>query len=160
MPIPLVRKDGSWSFDTAAGKDEVLNRRIGKDEITAIGVCRTYVAAQREYASEDRDGSGVFKFAQKIRSTPGTRDGLYWRAAPDEDQSPFGPLVAEARAEGYDKEDGRGRAAALPRVPVQDPHGAGRGRPRRGLQLRHQRQHGRGIRPCRVSRALGGVGRS
>jgi len=108
MPIPLVLKGGSWSFDTAAGKVEVLNRRIGKDEITAIGVCRTYVAAQREYASEDRDGSGVFKFAQKIRSTPGTRDGLYWHAAPDDDQSPLGPLVAEARAEGYTRKTAEG----------------------------------------------------
>ncbi len=108
MPIPLVRKDASWSFDTAAGKVEILNRRIGKDEVTAIGVCRTYVAAQREYASEDRDGSGVFKFAQNIRSTQGTRDGLYWRAAPDDDQSPFGPLVAEARAEGYTRKTAEG----------------------------------------------------
>jgi hypothetical protein len=101
MPIPLVRRDGSWSFDTAAGRDEVLSRRIGKDEITAIGVCRTYVAAQREYASEDRDGSGVPKYAQKLRSDPGAKDGLYWHASPGEEQSPFGPLVAEARSEGY-----------------------------------------------------------
>lgn len=101
MPIPLVRRDGSWFFDPAAGKDEIINRRIGKDEITAIRVCLAYVAAQREYASEDRDGSGVFKYAQKIRSTPGKRDGLYWHASPDDDQSPLGPLVAEARAEGY-----------------------------------------------------------
>ncbi len=101
MPIPLVRTNGSWFFDTAAGKEEVLSRRIGKDEITAIGVCRAYVVAQREYAVGDRDGSGVFKYARKLRSTPGEKDGLYWRTAPDEEESPFGPLVAEARAEGY-----------------------------------------------------------
>jgi hypothetical protein len=101
MPIPLVHRDGSWFFDSAAGKDEVLSRRIGKDEVTAIGVCQTYVVAQREYASEDRDGSGVVKYAQKLRSSPGAKDGLYWHASPDEDQSPLGPLVAEARAEGY-----------------------------------------------------------
>jgi hypothetical protein len=101
MPIPLVRKDGTWSFDTLAGKDEIISRRIGEDEITAIGVCRTYVQAQREYASEDRDGSGVLKFAQRIKSTPGAKDGLYWHAEPDGEQSPLGPLVAEARAEGY-----------------------------------------------------------
>ena len=101
MPIPVVRKDGKWFFDTAAGKDEIINRRVGKDEITAIGVCRTYVLAQREYASEDRDASGVFKYAQRIRSSPGSRDGLYWHAAPDEEQSPFGPLMVEARAQGY-----------------------------------------------------------
>ena len=109
MPIPLVRKDGEWFFDTAAGKDEIVNRRIGRDELTAIGVCRTYVVAQREYASEDRDGSGVLKYAQRIRSTPGTRDGLYWHAAPDDDQSPFGPLMAEARAEGYTRKTAEGQ---------------------------------------------------
>jgi Protein of unknown function (DUF2950) len=108
MPIPLVRRDGTWSFDAAAGKDEILSRRIGEDEFTAIGVCRTYVTAQREYASEDRDGSGMFKYAQKLRSTPGARDGLYWHAAPGEDPSPFGPLVAEARAEGYGRKTSEG----------------------------------------------------
>jgi Protein of unknown function (DUF2950) len=101
FPIPLVKKGGAWFFDTAAGRDEIVNRRIGEDELTAIGVCRTYLEAQREYAGEDRAGDGVFKFAQKIRSTPGQKDGLYWPAAPDEDQSPLGPLVAEVHAEGY-----------------------------------------------------------
>jgi hypothetical protein len=101
MPIPLVRKDGVWFFDTAAGKEEILNRRIGEDELNAIGVCRTYVLAQREYASEDRDGSGTFKYAQRIKSTPGARDGLYWPDPSGDDESPLGPLVAEAHAEGY-----------------------------------------------------------
>jgi hypothetical protein len=101
FPIPLVKKDGSWFFDTAAGKDEIVNRRIGEDELVAIGVCRTYLAAQREYASEDRVGDGVLRFAQKLRSTPGQKDGLYWQAAPDEDASPFGPFIAEVHAEGY-----------------------------------------------------------
>jgi hypothetical protein len=109
MPIPLVQREGAWFFDTAQGKDEIINRRVGRDEMTAIGVCRTYVVAQREYASEDRDGSGVFKYAQKIRSTPGTRDGLYWHASPDDDQSPFGPLMAEARAEGYTRKTAEGQ---------------------------------------------------
>jgi len=108
MPIPLVRKDGAWYFDTVAGKDEIINRRVGEDELTAIGVCRTYVQAQREYASEDRDGSGVLKYAMSIRSTPGTRDGLYWHAAEGEEQSPLGPLVAEARAEGYGRKTEEG----------------------------------------------------
>jgi hypothetical protein len=110
MPIPIVRKDGTWFFDTLAGKEEVLNRRIGEDEATAIGVCRTYVQAQREYASEDRDGSGVLKFAQRIKSTAGAKDGLYWPAAPGEAQSPLGPLVAEARAEGYGGKTAEGQA--------------------------------------------------
>jgi hypothetical protein len=101
LPIPLVRKDGTWFFDTAAGKDEIINRRVGEDELMAIGVCRTYVLAQREYAAEDRDGSGVLKYAQHVKSTKGTKDGLYWPAPPNEDQSPLGPLVAEVRAQGY-----------------------------------------------------------
>jgi hypothetical protein len=108
MPIPLVRKGGAWAFDTAAGKEEVLSRRIGKDELTAINVCRTYVVAQREYAGEDHDGSGVLKFAQKIRSTKGAKDGLYWHAEPGEEQSPLGPLVAEARSEGYGRKTAEG----------------------------------------------------
>jgi hypothetical protein len=101
FPIPLVKKDGAWFFDTAAGKQEIVNRRIGEDELIAIGVCRTYLAAQREYASEDRASDGVLKFAQKLRSTPGQKDGLYWPAAPDEDPSPLGPFIAEVHAEGY-----------------------------------------------------------
>jgi len=101
FPIPLVKKPGGWSFDTAAGKEEILNRRIGEDELNAIGVCRTYLAAQREYAGVDRNDDGVFEFAQKLRSTPGRKDGLYWKAAPDEEPSPFGPLIAEVRAAGY-----------------------------------------------------------
>ncbi|HUJ43860.1 MAG TPA: DUF2950 domain-containing protein [Opitutaceae bacterium] len=101
FPIPLVKKNGAWIFDTAAGREEIINRRVGEDELIAIGVCRTYLAAQREYASEDRAGDGVLKFAQKLRSSPGQKDGLYWPAAPDEEQSPFGPLIAEIRTEGY-----------------------------------------------------------
>ncbi|HXA14115.1 MAG TPA: DUF2950 domain-containing protein [Opitutaceae bacterium] len=108
FPIPLVKKDGQWFFDTAAGKDEVINRRIGGDEITAIGVCHAYVAAQREYASEDRAGDGVLKYAQKMMSTSGKKDGLYWEPAKDEALSPFGPLVAEAREEGYGKNHQKG----------------------------------------------------
>jgi hypothetical protein len=103
FPIPLVQQDGQWHFDTAAGADEILNRRIGQDELTAIGVCHAYVSAQREYASEDRDGSGVLKYAQRLMSNPGKRDGLYWDPAPGEDLSPLGPLVAQARTEGYDE---------------------------------------------------------
>lgn len=101
MPIPLVRRDSVWYFDTAAGKEEVINRRVGEDETNAIGVCRSYVLAQREYASEDRDGSGLLKYAQKLKSSEGARDGLYWKVEDGEDPSPFGPLVAQARAEGY-----------------------------------------------------------
>ena len=101
FPIPLVKRDGQWFFDTAAGKEEVLRRRIGMDELGVIDVCRAYVEAQREYASQDRVGDGVLAYAQHLRSTPGTHDGLFWPAKAGEDLSPLGPLVAQARGEGY-----------------------------------------------------------
>jgi hypothetical protein len=99
--IPLSRKDGKWFFDTEAGKEELLNRRIGENELGAIRVCRGYVVAQYEYFSADRDGDDVIEFAQKLLSTPGKQDGLFWETKPDEPPSPLGPAVAEARAEGY-----------------------------------------------------------
>ena len=108
MPIPLVKADGQWHFDTAAGKEEIINRHIGKDELHAIGVCRAYVAAQRQYASANPDTGGGAKYAQKFKSTPGKKDGLYWPAAENQPASPFGPLVAEAHAEGYGKKNGEG----------------------------------------------------
>jgi hypothetical protein len=101
MPIPLVKADGQWHFDTAAGKEEIINRHIGKDELHAIGVCRAYVTAQRQYASANPATGGAVNYAQKFKSTPGKKDGLYWPAAENETASPFGPLVAEAHAAGY-----------------------------------------------------------
>ena len=103
FPIPIVRKDGQWFFDTEAGKEEILNRRIGENELTAILVCRTYIKAQREYTLKDWDGDGIFAYAQKLRSAPGKRNGLFWRAAPGEAVSPLGELVARAKMEGYKK---------------------------------------------------------
>src|SRR5208337_2670583 len=78
FPIPLVKQAGQWFFDVEAGREEILNRRIGADELGAIHVCRAYVQAQREYASVDRNGDGVLQYAQHLRSSPGTHDGLYW----------------------------------------------------------------------------------
>ena len=101
MPIPLVKADGQWHFDTAAGKEEIINRHIGKDELCAIGVCRAYVTAQRQYASAVPATDRVVTYAQKFKSAPGKKDGLYWPVAHNEQASPFGPLVAEAHAEGY-----------------------------------------------------------
>ena len=102
FPIPLVKQDSKWFFDTAAGAEEILNRRIGMDEIGAINVCNAYVDAQREYASQDRMGDGVLAYAQFLRSTPDTHDGLFWPTnQPGEELSPLGPLVAQARVEGY-----------------------------------------------------------
>jgi hypothetical protein len=101
MPIPLVKADGQWHFDTAAGKEEIINRHIGKDELHAIGICRAYVTAQRQYASLNPNADGGTNYARKFKSTPGKKDGLYWQSAENEPASPFGPLVAEAHAEGY-----------------------------------------------------------
>jgi len=101
FPIPLVQQNGQWHFDTAAGREEILRRRIGMDELGAMDVCRAYVEAQREYASHDQMGDGVLAYAQFLRSTPGTHDGLFWPAKPGEALSPLGPLVAQARVEGY-----------------------------------------------------------
>lgn len=101
FPIPLVPAGIVWRFDTRAGKEEILNRRIGRNELNAIQVCLAYVDAQREYYSEDRQGDGLREFAQRFASTPGKRNGLYWETKPGEPPSPIGPFVAKARAEGY-----------------------------------------------------------
>ena len=101
FPVPLVQQHGQWYFDTAAGREEILRRRIGMDELGAINVCRAYVEAQREYAGQDRMGDGVLVYAQYLRSAPGTQDGLFWPAKSGEELSPLGPLVAQARVEGY-----------------------------------------------------------
>ncbi len=101
FPIPLVRKDGTWRFDTAAGREEILYRRIGRNELSAIQACLAYVDAQQEYAEKDRAGGGTAAYAQRIVSRPGKKDGLYWPAKAGEDESPLGELVARATAEGY-----------------------------------------------------------
>jgi hypothetical protein len=101
FPIPLVKKAGKWHFDSAAGASEILYRRIGANELDAISACRGYVNAQEEYASTTHDGFGIPQYAQKIISTQGKQDGLYWVNA---DGSPAGPLGEEAAkglAEGY-----------------------------------------------------------
>jgi hypothetical protein len=101
FPIPLVRRDGQWSFDTEAGREEILNRRIGMNELGTIRVCHNYVEAQREYAAQSHDGDEVLQYAQHLRSTPGKHDGLYWHADEGDEVSPFGPLIAAAHGEGY-----------------------------------------------------------
>ena len=96
MPIPLVRQGSAWRFATEQGADELLNRRIGANERSAIDVLHAYLNAQRDYASIDRDGDGVRQYAQRIVSTAGKHNGLYWPAdaAKGEEESPFGPLIA------------------------------------------------------------------
>lgn len=101
FPIPLVRKDGMWRFDTAAGRLEILYRRIGRNELDAMQACLAYVDAQNEYAEKDRTGAGTGIYAQRIVSRPGQKDGLYWPASQGDDESPLGELIADATAEGY-----------------------------------------------------------
>ena len=101
MPIPLVKADGQWHFDTEAGKEEIINRHIGKDELHAIGVCRAYVIAQRQYASMNPEATSGTTYARHLKSAPGKKDGLYWVATDNGPASPFGPLVAGAQAEDY-----------------------------------------------------------
>lgn len=108
-PIPLVKKGGAWIFDVKAGKEEILNRRIGRNELDVIEILRAYTDAQREYATTDWDGNGTTEFAHKIRSSPGKKDGLYWDAKDGEKLSPLGPLAAKAASEGYKK--GKGQQA-------------------------------------------------
>jgi hypothetical protein len=101
FPVPLVKKNGKWFFDSKQGHDEILFRRIGANELDAIQICRGFVEAQREYASKVRDDSGTHQYAQKIISTPGKRDGLVWR---NEDGTLGGPIsenIAKAIEEGY-----------------------------------------------------------
>lgn len=101
FPVPVVQREGRWFFDAGAGKEEVLRRRIGKNELSTLEVMRAYVNAQREYASRDRDGDDVLEYAQKFTSSPGLTDGLYWPPELNGEISPLGPLAAQAQAEGY-----------------------------------------------------------
>jgi len=103
FPIPIIKDGDKWRFDTAAGLQEILVRRIGSNELSAIMTARAYAIAQWEYFAQGglHTNDGLAQFAQKFISTPGMHDGLYWETAPDEEPSPLGPLVAAARAEGY-----------------------------------------------------------
>jgi hypothetical protein len=101
FPIPLVKESGQFVFDTAAGKEEIMNRRIGGDELDAIQVMLAIVDAQREYAMQDHNGDGLLEYAQKFMSEPGKKNGLYWESKPGEEPSPLGLLVAKAKGEGY-----------------------------------------------------------
>jgi len=102
FPVPLAEVRRGWQFDTDAGKEEVLSRRIGRNELRAIGVCRKSVTIQKEYASRPRDGKRAGLYAQTLASSPGRQDGLFWRAGGKELQSPLGDLAAQAVVEGYD----------------------------------------------------------
>jgi hypothetical protein len=100
FPIPITQKAGRWFFDTDAGREELANRRIGRNELATLQSVRAYVAAQREYAGKDQNGDQVLEYAQKLKSAPGHKDGLYWDPELDGTISPLGPFAANAQAEG------------------------------------------------------------
>ena len=109
FPVPLVKGAGGWSFDAAAGREEVLNRRIGRNELAVIRVLPTYVAAQRAYAATGHDGKPAGLYARRFGSDPGRQNGLYWPAGRGERRSPLGDLVAQAAEEGTGGAAARGR---------------------------------------------------
>jgi hypothetical protein len=102
FPIPLVKDSTSWRFDTAEGKEEILNRNIGRNELDVIQVCLAYVDAQREYYLRNAQGGVLLQYASRFMSTPGKHDGLYWETTADEPPSPLGLFLVRARAEGYE----------------------------------------------------------
>lgn len=101
VPIPLVSVSGRWRFDTASGRKEILYRRIGRNELGAIAACRGFIDAQKDYAAVGHDGLPAGLYAQKLTSSPGKEDGLYWETPEGEPASPAGPLLAKASADGY-----------------------------------------------------------
>jgi hypothetical protein len=101
FPIPIVKQNETWFFDTKAGKEEILDRRVGRNECKTIQVLLAVVDAEREYAIKDHDGDGLLEYAQKFRSDAGTKNGLFWKAAEGEQESPLGPLAAVAQEENY-----------------------------------------------------------
>ena len=107
LPIPLVKRKGKWSFDTKVGREEILNRRIGANELNAIAICRGFVEAQHEYAMEKHDGSKVNQYAQRVLSTPGKHDGLAWQNPDGTWGGPVGEEIAKALEEGYSAQAGK-----------------------------------------------------
>lgn len=101
LPIPLVKRNGKWYFDTAFGKEEILARRIGRNELDAIKVCEAVVQAQKQYSSQVEAGEDGKQYARRFLSSDGKHDGLYWKTAPGEPSSPLGPLIVSASNEGY-----------------------------------------------------------
>ncbi len=101
FPIPLVKRGDQWVFDTKAGKEEIIDRRIGENELSTVQTLLAVVDAQREYAMKTRGNDGLRVYSEKFRSDPGKKNGLYWETKPGEEPSPLGELVADARAEGY-----------------------------------------------------------
>lgn len=106
FPIPIIMSKNRWRFDTRAGIQEIINRRIGANELDTIQTCLAFIDAEREYAMNDYDGDGLIEYAAKFRSDPGRKNGLYWKTGEAEPPSPLGELFARARAEGYFEKQG------------------------------------------------------
>lgn len=101
FPIPLIKDGERWRFDARQGREEIIARRVGRNELHTMQTCLAYVDAQREYYAEDRNGDGILEYAQQFKSAPNKRDGLYWPTKPGEPPSPLGDLVVSAQARGY-----------------------------------------------------------
>ena len=125
LPIPIVLVNGQWYFEVEQGKQEILMRRIGGNELDAIEVCRGYVEAQNDYVEEGRTGSGVLHYAAKIISSPGKHDGLYWPASGANDESPIGDTIAKAFAEGYTQRHDPYHGYYFKILTAQGPHASG-----------------------------------
>jgi hypothetical protein len=144
FPFPLVKDGNAWRFDAKAGAEEVINRRIGENELAAMKVCLAFVDAQREYAEVDRDGNGLIEYAQKLISSPGKKDGLYWPTQAGEPLSPLGPFAAQAQAEGYGAKGGKSakgqpRRAAAPTTATARSSSPRKARTRRAARTRTSR---------------------
>lgn len=115
FPVPIVRRGNGWLFDTKAGREEILNRRIGRNELLAINTCLAYVEAQRAYYNlPEQDGTQIPQYAQRLISSPGKHDGLYWPTLPGSKESPLGPLIAKAKEQGYMQEVASGKKGPKP----------------------------------------------
>jgi hypothetical protein len=153
FPVPIVQDGNRWRFDTAAGKAEVLARRIGRNELAVIRICGTYVAAQHRYAEHGHDGKPARLYAQSFRSDPGKENGLFW---PEVKGPAAQPARRPRRAGGQRRAADRRRqgAAAVPGLLLQDPHGAGSGGTRRREVVHQQRRDVGRFRPGRLARAV------
>jgi hypothetical protein len=125
LPIPIVEVNGQWYFDTAQGKEEILTRRIGADELDAIDVCRGFVEAQNDYGGQKHGSDNRPVYAQKIISSPGEHDGLYWPSSSESDRSPIGEIIAKAIAQGYTNKHDPYRGYYFKVLTAQGPHGSG-----------------------------------
>ena len=141
MPVPLAKTGNKWYFDTKAGKQELLYRRIGSNELDAIQICRGYVDAQEEYALKPREGYNVNQYAQRIVSTPGTQDGLAWKNADGTWGGPIGENIADAIVQGYSSKEQPYHGYFFKIL-----KGSGAGRAARTAGLRDQRRDDRGVR--------------